>query len=477
MPEHWLLIEGGNVIDGVGNPPKPQTDVLVKDDRIVQVGDVEEVAERPPRERMQVLDARGKTVMPGLIDAHCHMTYGESFYEEEIDLYTSPEMRTLLAAANAEKVLRAGVTSISQPGGSYYIGVGIRDGIRAGLVKGPRMTTAGRYLTTSNGLTDWYPDSVGVPEGSIGILANTLDDMKVEVRHQVKNGADLIKLADSPFGEYQAFTTDEMKGVTELAHQLKRDVTIHARGSAEVSAAVEAGVDWIMHGNVMSDETIERLADSGIPLVPTLLLLANIADWPHLTGSPRGMYDGCRYMLEETATSLHKAREAGVRFAMGTDTGFAIAPYGEWHARELELLSIYAGLSPLEAIQAGTSNAARMMGREGELGEIYPGTVADVIVVDGDPSKELKVLLNKNNIEHVIKGGTVQKFTEGIESQSFRHNHLPNIYSHRRLTYDMVFSDGATPVYQEVPWTMEERGDLLHDLTTLEATASQESGL
>ncbi len=120
-------------------------------------------------------------------------------------------------------MLRAGVTGISQPGGSYYIGVGLREAISDGIVQGPRMTSAGRYITTSNRLTDWYPDSVGVPEGSIGIVANTLDAMINEVRHQVKNGVDLIKLADSPFGDYQAFTNDEMKAVADLAHQLRQE--------------------------------------------------------------------------------------------------------------------------------------------------------------------------------------------------------------------------------------------------------------
>ena len=159
------------------------------------------------------------------------MTYGESRTEEEIDLYTSPELRTLKAAFHAQKVLRAGVTGISQPGGSYYIGVGLREAIKDKIVTGPRMTAAGRYLTTSNGLTDWFPDSVGVPEGSIGIVHNTLDMMISEVRHQAKNGVDFIKLADSPYGDYQAFTGDEMKALADLAHQLGKKMTIHARGS------------------------------------------------------------------------------------------------------------------------------------------------------------------------------------------------------------------------------------------------------
>ena len=210
----------------------------------------------PRGEALTEIDATGKTVMPGLIDAHCHMTYGESRTEEEKDLYTSVEIRTLKAAFNAQKVLRAGVTEISQPGGSYYIGVGLREAIKDRIVQGPRMTSAGRYITTSNGLTDWYPDSVGVPEGSIGIVHNTLDPMIDEIRHQVKNGVDLIKLADSPFGDFQAFTDDEMKAMADLTHQLGKKITIHARGSSEVKAAVNAGIDWIMHGNIMTDDTV-----------------------------------------------------------------------------------------------------------------------------------------------------------------------------------------------------------------------------
>ena len=142
--------------------------------------------------------------------------------------------------------------------------------------------------------------------------------------------------------------------MTEVAHQLHRKVTIHARGAAEVSAAARAGVDWIMHGNLMTDEVIAQLAESGTPLCPTLLLHANWSQYGTLFGVPRPIMEGTKRMLERSAVTLHKAHEAGVKFMMGTDTGFSATPFGEWHARELELLVEYAGLSPLEAIQAGT---------------------------------------------------------------------------------------------------------------------------
>jgi imidazolonepropionase-like amidohydrolase len=476
MTSRWLLIEGGRVIDGAGNPPNDGWSVLVQDERIHSMGPDVSAANVPRGEPVTVIDARGKTLMPGLIDVHCHMTYGESRTEEEIDLYTSPEMRTLLASHNITKVLRAGVTSISQPGGSYFIGVGIRDGIKRGLVHGPRMTSAGRYLTTSNGLTDWYPDSVGVPAGNIGTLTNTVDEMRSEIRHQVKNGVDLIKLADSPYGDYQAFATDELKAVAGLVHQLRKKVTIHARGSAEVGAAVEAGFDWIMHGNVMTDEVIAKLAESQTPLVPTLLLLANMVDYADVAKVPPHQADGVKRMLDKTADSLHRAHAAGVKFAMGTDSGFAVTAYGEWHARELLLLQHFAGLSPLEAIQAGTMHGAPMVNLEGQVGVVAPGMLADLIVVNGDPSQDLRVLIDPENILHVILGGEVQEFDEDIRTQRFQHNRLPNEYSYETLTYDMVAGRDPRHPETDVPWTTEQRADLFADVQRVERAARVEAG-
>ena len=382
-----ILIRGCDVVDGMANPLQRNMDVLVEGNRIARVeptgGDWTDTLS-PAAER---IDGAGKTVMPGMIDAHCHMTYGESFTQEEQDIYTSVESRTLRSAWNVQKVLFAGVTGISQPGGSYFIGVAIRDGIKSGRVKGPRMTSAGRYITTSNGLTDWYPDDAGVIEGGIGIRCNTLDEMIAEVRRQVKNGVDLIKLADSPYGEYQSFRDVELQEIADLVHQLNRRCTIHARGDAEMRASVRAGFDWVMHGNVMEQETVEQLAATGTLLIPTLLLLHQWAEHGELIGTPRHISEACKRMLDRTHKSLHLAREAGVIFGLGTDTGFAMTPYGEWHAKEIELLMDYAGLSPVEAIAAATYNNGRTLNLEGQVGAVAPGMLADLLVVAGDPSR------------------------------------------------------------------------------------------
>jgi imidazolonepropionase-like amidohydrolase len=460
MPtDNWVAVTGGTVIDATGQPPK-RADLLIHNGHITEVGTFHR--DRVPRgAALRTVDATGKTVMPGLIDAHCHMTYGESRTEEEIDLYTSPELRTLRAAWNAAKILRAGVTSISQPGGSYFVGVGLREAIDEGFVLGPRMSSAGRYLTTSNGLTDWFPDSVGVPQGSIGTLTNTLPDMINEIRRQAKAGVDFIKVADSPMGEYQAFTGDELKAMADLAHQLGKRITIHARGSSEVSAAVDAGFDWIMHGNIMSDETIEALADSQILLVPTLTLLANSTTYGAEVRVPRGLYDAWARMLDDTGGALHRARQAGVRFATGTDSGFALTPYGEWHARELSLLMEYAGLSASEAIEAATVNAAITTNHAGRVGQLVPGMIADVIVVDGDPLADITVLEDRKNIVEVISGGTVVEFDEEKIARRWPHE--------RGLTYselDLFYRPGSSRAQPAPDDGLRERGltDDDHDL-------------
>ena len=472
MASSWTLITGGTVIDGSDLPPQ-QTSVLVRDDVIHAVG-ADATRDSVPRgEPVRIVDAAGKWVMPGMIDAHCHMTYGESMSQEDQDLYTSVEGRTLRSAWNARKVLRAGITGISQPGGSYYIGVAVRDAIRDRMLPGPRMTTAGRYITTSNGLTDWYPEPVGVPDSSIGSLANTTAEMKDNVRRQVKNGVDFIKLSDSPFGEYQAFTGDELKAIADLAHQLNRGVTIHARGSAEVSAAVAAGFDWIMHGNVMTDEVIDQLAQSRIPLVPTLLLLANQADYGHLVGVPPEASDGCRRMLDKTADSLHRAHKAGVKMVMGTDTGFATTPYGEWHARELQLLMEYAGLSAMEAIQAATANAAPMLNMAGQVGEIRAGYLADLLLLADNPLRDIAVLQDPANIEVIIQGGEVLESLGPPDLPSWPHKRS-RVQSTARLTRDVVMGGAAMPDHQP-GWTRDEARDLFSDIARRGRDARLES--
>jgi imidazolonepropionase-like amidohydrolase len=301
------------------------------------------------------------------------------------------------------------------------------------------------------------------------------------VRRHVKNGVDLIKLADSPYGEFQAFTYDEMARVTEVAHQLHRKVTIHARGAPEVSAAIRAGVDWVMHGNLMTDEVIEQLAESKIPLCPTLLLHANWSQYGSMFGVPRPIKEGTKRMLERSGVTLHKAHEAGVKFMMGTDTGFSATPFGEWHARELELLVEYAGLSPLEAIRAGTETSALAVNGEGRVGVVAAGMAADVLVVNGDPVTDIRVLQDRRRLSAIISRGTVWDGNRG-DIGSWPVDRA-QIFSTEVLTYDLVHGprDGGrqdASAADDRPSALDQtnrptESELFHEITRITAPSQE----
>jgi imidazolonepropionase-like amidohydrolase len=190
-----------------------------------------------------------------------------------------------------------------------------------------------------------------------------------------------------------------------------------------------------MHGNVMQQETVDLLAETRTLLIPTLLLLHNWAEHGHLIGSPRHIADACKRMLERTHASLHLAREAGVLFGVGTDTGFSMTPYGEWHAKELELLMEYAGLSAVEAIAAGTYNNGRVLNLEGEVGGVAPGMLADLLVVDGDPSADITILQDKTRFAHIILDG---EFVEvDLELESWAYDRALT-QADRNLTVDLL---------------------------------------
>jgi imidazolonepropionase-like amidohydrolase len=462
------VISNARLVDGTGAPPAPDRCLVVAGDRIAEIGGPELLDDPRWASPDARIDAGGRTVMPGLIDTHVHISFGESRSQEEQDLYTSHELRTLRSAWNTEQVLRSGVTSISNPGGSYYIGVGIREAVQEGLVRGPRIKTAGRFIVTSNGLGDYYPDAVGAPDSSVAVVTNTVPEIISEVRRQIKNGVDFIKLADSPLGTYQAFTREEMSTVADLAHQLGKTVTIHARGSSETDAALSAGIDWIMHSNMMNDDVLEKFGASDTPLVPTLLLLANNADYGHLVGVPPKRRDGFRRLLELSAETYHRARAAGVAFATGTDTGFSLTPFGEWHARELQLLVDYAGLSPLEAIQAATSTAARVLGMQDEVGTLKPGYKADLLVVNGDPVADVSILQDRARLDAIMLDGEILEFPEQPAARHPFDRVL--MQATGDLTYELVQgADGKRP---EPAWRPDEAKDLLADLRRREQRAA-----
>jgi imidazolonepropionase-like amidohydrolase len=361
----------------------------------------------------RLIDHSSSFVMPGLIDVHTHLAYGNAKSEEDIDLYSPLEFRALRGLFFAQKVAAAGYTSICSPGDAGQISLSIRNAIRAGLFDGPRVMAAGPYLTTHQGLTDWYPTWIGVPETSIGKLVTTLDEAIEEVRRQVKNGVDCIKLAldgiqRRPDGELiAAFTQHETEVIVRETHRMGKKAIAHAVGREATLYAARAGVDLIFHGFDLDEECIAAMLEAGSFLCPTLTHPKNLIDFtqPHEPAAQKGRVEQTERRYRLGVANLKKAKAAGVPFLPGTDTGFAITPYGEWHARELELFVADLGFTPAAALRATTEAAARFMTGGEKIGVLEPGRFADFIAVDGSPLADIGVLQDKSRLRGVYIAG------------------------------------------------------------------------
>ncbi len=408
------LIAGARLLDGTGAAPADGVSVLVEGNRIRKIGpDAEVAAAAETLGGYEVIDAAGRTVMPGMIDGHCHISYGDILSFEELDLYAGVEYRTLRAANNARKVLRAGVTAFSDPGSTWNISVAVRDAVNAGLIEGPRMASAGRYITTYNAIGSPWPSWMEHPKSSFAVLCNTRDEMVTEVRREIKDGVDIVKVAgdgDVLTGEAElagSIGLDDLHAIAEVTHRLGKVCTIHARSGRAAADAIRAGFDWIIHGSYMSDEDLDVLFRNPTPLIPTFSLLANTLDWGPDLGCSDFILDAYKDEVERLAAVVARAHDEGITIIAGTDSGQGSVPYGEWHAREMEHLMTYGGLSAMEAIRAGTANAALTLGMEDEIGTLEEGKLADILVVNGDPLADIAVLQDRSRLEVVMKDGAV----------------------------------------------------------------------
>jgi len=407
-----LVIRNGNLIDGSGHPTARNDAIVIEGNRIKSVGALPGDIQLADRANVEVLDAAGQWIMPGLIDAHCHVSYGYPLIKGEGKGKgtTRPEFSTLKSARSVQKVLRSGVTSISVPGGTWFTDVGVRDAIRLGLMEGPRMYVAGRMIVTYGCIEDDEPSWEGTPDHSIGKLCNTSDEMVTEVRRQGKHGVNFIKMADSRSGESQMLAREEIAAVVGEAHRRNLRVGIHSRGAGSTRAAAEAGVDWIIHADLATEADLEAVARAGMPIIPTATFLAIVIELGNKVGQEQIQIDINRMKRHYDALGvlMHKAREMGIKLLVGTDTGNnSFTPYGENHAKELEIFVKHGGFSPMEAIVAATRHNAYAVGLEGEVGEIAAGRLADIIVVNKDPIADITVLQGGRNLSWVIKDGKI----------------------------------------------------------------------
>lgn len=403
-----LVIRNGTLIDGSGAAAAANTAVVIQGNRISSVGELPGGVNLEDTDKVDVIDASGQWIMPGLIDGHCHLSFGMPAVQGYASARgtINPGFSAIRAATNAQTILRSGVTSVSIPGGTWFIEVGLRDAINAGLIEGPRIYTAGRFIITYGSIADSEPSWVGAPEHTYGVLANNVTDMITEVRRQTKHGVDFIKLADSTWGDTQTIAKEEISAVVEEAHRRNARISIHSRGAGSTKAAAEAGVDWIMHADLATEAELYAVAEAGVRIMPTMTFLFEALEVGKEKGRSDAELDIIKRNADNAVTVLQTARSLGVQVMSGTDTGNSpVMPYGVLHAHEAEVMVKFGGYTPLEAITASTKDNAYSVGMECELGVIESGKLADLLILDADPLEDIRVLQGGKHLNAIIKDG------------------------------------------------------------------------
>jgi imidazolonepropionase-like amidohydrolase len=406
MPQR-ILIRAARLLDGEGGVVDHAA-LLLSGTRVEAVGRQADIG---TPEGAQVIETAG-TVLPGLFDVHVHLRSpglpGQGAAEELALARMSYAEIALRAAYLAQESLRAGFTALRDVGAPGGTVIDLRRAIDAGHVEGPRIKASGLGLCVTGGHMDapGWADHVRI-EGMTAPCDGPVGFRK-GVREQIKRGADLIKLNtfvsrhDSPDTFWRREMTDEeIAAACEEAHARGVHVAAHVYGPEGVAASVRGGVDSIEHGHWLDEPTVDLMAARGTTYVPTLTVndvhaRAAIAD-PSI---PERYKRWHRASSEAKWRSLEMVRKAGIRVCTGTDSGFQIEN-GKWGVHELELL-VKGGFTPLEAITCATANSADLMGIE--AGRLKPGRLADVVIVEGDPTVDVSVLADRSRL-HVFKDG------------------------------------------------------------------------
>ena len=352
----------------------------------------------------ETIDLSRYTGLPGLIDAHTHMTLytdetpGVPMLKQMANLVPATEV--FLARKGALRTLEAGVTTVRDLGSDQYMDIAMRDLINHGEMVGPRMFVVGYGLTITS--TPYKP-GLNPPAGGV---ADGVPEVLRVVRQQIAAGADLVKMygstgTDDDVTGFETYTFEEMKAAVDTAHQFGKKIAIHSYGPDGARDAVRAGTDSLEHATDMDDATIREMAKRGTFYVPTIDHNRYYVDNGDKIGYAPGYKERLQAFIPRNLETARKAFKAGVKFAMGSDAIYTM--FGE-NTRELGWF-VKAGMSPEQALRTATTNGAELLGKEKELGAVAPGYFADLVAVEGDPLADINVVLN--HVQWVMKDGTV----------------------------------------------------------------------
>jgi imidazolonepropionase-like amidohydrolase len=406
------VIRGATLIDGTGRAPVPESVVIVEGDRIAAAGPVAEVAWSPAS---AVIDASGKTVLPGFIDAHAHLMAYE--YELEKRLTTPASLTAIRTLANLRATLDAGVTTVREAGG---MDLGFKLAVDQGLVPGPRLYLSVYALAQRGWLWDLSLGSGGKLDtttmfGGVAHYCGGVETLREQARELILAGADVLNICTSSSGHSAPgrlpsaqFTREEIEAVVYEAHATGRRVMAHMDGGPGLRNAVLAGVDSVEHPFYLSDDDVALLLERGTCLVPTLATnygIVQVAEKYPSAGIHLQAVAGAKKMIPSHAAGFRRASEAGVAIVLGSDS------YGCFQGdnlMELELM-VQCGYTPMQAIVAGTQMAARCLGAEDQIGTVTPGRLADLLVVDGNPLADVSVLRTKDKLSLIMQAGKIHK--------------------------------------------------------------------
>ncbi|KQQ96221.1 amidohydrolase family protein [Massilia sp. Leaf139] len=403
-------VDCGRLLDVKSGTWRERVSIVIEDGTIKSIG--------PTTPGAGHIDLSKQSCLPGLIDMHVHLT-GETAPAVEAyrdRLTADPADLAYRSVKYAERTLMAGFTTVRDLGAEQALNVSLKRAIAAGAIPGPRMFTAGKSIATTGGhadptnnLSHFLGEAIGTPGPSEGVI-DSPEGGRQAVRARYKEGADLIKitatggvLSQAPNGQNSQYTEDELRAIVSTAKDYGFRVAAHAHGAEGMKRALRAGVDSIEHGTLMDDETVALFKKTGHWYVPTISAGRYVADKAkdpsYYSALVRPKAAAIGPQLQATFARAHKA---GVKIAFGTDAG--VFPHGE-NAKEFGYM-VEAGMSPIDAIRAATVNAAALLDQPQRLGMVAPGFAADIVAVEGDPLRDVKLL---EQVKFVMKDGVVYK--------------------------------------------------------------------